>query len=390
MSSGAKRADAVELTRALTRIDSRNPTLVPGAPGEKEVARFLADILSGWGFSVELRDAVPNRPNVVARIGRDESPALMFAGHLDTVGVEGMSHAPFDAEIRGEKIFGRGSTDMKSGVASMCIAAKAAADAIGKSANRQIIIAAVVDEEYASIGMRELVASGITADAAILTEPTRLAICPAHRGFVWVEVELTGRAAHGSRYDIGVDSIRHAALVLAELDKLETEDLPRRTHKLLGRGSLHASAIEGGSGLSTYPDRCVFTIERRTLPGDTAQDAMEEVRSACERVRAQRPELSAQIRLIESQAPSDVNVDAPVVEMLKRAMVAERVEPIIEGMSAWTDAAILNSAGIPAICFGPGDISLAHAKEEFVAISEIEQATAVLTRMARDWLSEKT
>ena len=390
MSSGAKSADAVELTRALTRIDSRNPTLVPGAPGEKEVAGFLAEILSAWGFSVELRDAVPNRPNVFARVGAPDGPALMFAGHLDTVGVEGMSHAPFDAEIRSGKIFGRGSTDMKSGVASMCIAAKNAAAAVGKSARRQIIIAAVVDEEYASIGMRELVASGITADAAILTEPTRLAICPAHRGFVWVEVELIGRAAHGSRYDIGVDAIRHAALVLAELDTLETEELPRRTHKLLGRGSLHASAIEGGSGLSTYPDRCVFTIERRTLPGESAGDAMGEVRLACERVRAQRPELSAQIRLIEAQAPSDVSVDAPVVEMLKRAMVEERVEPIVEGMSAWTDAAILNSAGIPAICFGPGDISLAHAKEEFVAISEIEQATAVLTRMARDWLSEKT
>ncbi|MFN2603795.1 MAG: ArgE/DapE family deacylase [Gemmatimonadaceae bacterium] len=390
MSSGAKRADAVELTRALTRIDSRNPTLVPGAPGEKEIARFLADILSGWGFLIELRDAIPNRPNVVARIGPAGSPALVFAGHLDTVGVEGMTHAPFDAEIRGEKIFGRGSTDMKSGIASMCVATKAAAQAVGKSAKRQIIIAAVVDEEYASIGMRELVASGITADAAVLTEPTRLAICPAHRGFVWVEVVLSGRAAHGSRYDIGVDAIRHAALVLAELDKVETEDLPRRAHKLLGRGSLHASAIEGGSGLSTYPDRCVFTIERRTLPGETAEDALDEVRAACERVRTQRPELSAQIRLIESQLPSDVSVDAPVVEMLKRAMVGERVSPIVEGMSAWTDAAILNSAGIPAICFGPGDISLAHAKEEFVAISEIEQATAVLTRMARDWLSEKT
>jgi len=390
VSSGAERADAIELTRALTRIDSRNPTLVPRAPGEKEVARFLAEILSGWGFSVDLRDVVPNRPNVVARIGSPDSPALMFAGHLDTVGVEGMSHAPFDAEIRDEKIFGRGSTDMKSGVASMCIAAKTAAAAVGKSARRQIIIAAVVDEEYASIGMRELVASGITAEAAILTEPTRLAICPAHRGFVWIEVEVTGRAAHGSRYDIGVDAIRHAALVLAQLDKLETQDLPRRTHKLLGRGSLHASAIEGGSGLSTYPDRCVFTIERRTLPRETAETAIDEVREACERVRAERPELSAQIRLIESQAPSDVSVDAAVVEMLKRAMVEERVEPIVEGMSAWTDAAILNSAGIPAICFGPGDISLAHAKEEFVAISEIEQATAVLDRMARDWLSEKT
>jgi acetylornithine deacetylase len=314
----------------------------------------------------------------------------MFAGHLDTVGVEGMTHAPFDAEIRDNRIYGRGSTDMKAGIAAMCSAAVLAADIVAGSATRQILIAAVSDEEYASLGMRALLAGGITADAAILTEPTRLAICPAHRGFIWIEIEFTGRAAHGSRYDIGVDAIRHAGLVLAELDKLENDVLPNKTHRLLGRGSLHASSIEGGSGLSTYPDRCVVIIERRTLPGETEETALAEVREACDRVRATRPTLSAQIRLIESQLPSDVSVDAPVVSMLRSAMVAEGHEVSVEGMSAWTDAAILNGAGIPAICFGPGDISLAHAAEEFVSIAEIERATAILTSVARDWLSEKT
>jgi acetylornithine deacetylase len=388
-SSGVPRADAVALTRALTEIDSRNPTLVPGAPGEAPVARFLAEVLREWGLTVELTDAAPGRPNVIARAGTENAPALMFAGHLDTVGVEGMTHAPFNAEIRGDRIYGRGSTDMKSGVAAMCSAAVLAADAVGRSPGRQVIIAAVIDEEYASLGMQGLVASGLMADAAILTEPTRLAICPAHRGFIWLELEFTGRAAHGSRYDIGIDAIRHAGLVLAELDRLDANVFPRKTHRLLGRGSLHASAIEGGSGLSTYPDRCVLTIERRTLPGETVETALAEVREVCDRVRATRPALSVQIRLIESQLPSDVSVDAPVVGMLRSAIVAEGLEVSVEGMSAWTDAAILNAAGIPAICFGPGDISLAHAAEEFVSIVEIERATAVLTRLARDWLSEK-
>jgi len=384
------RADAVALTRALTRIDSRNPTLVPGGPGEAPVAAFLSEVLTDWGFEVELSRDVPGRPNLIARIGTKSSPALMFAGHLDTVGVEGMVHPPFDAEIRDNRIYGRGATDMKSGIAAMCSAAALSADMLSSSTARQIIIAAVSDEEYASLGMRALVASGVKADAAILTEPTRLAICPAHRGFIWIEIEFTGRAAHGSRYDIGVDAIRHAGLVLAELDRLENDVLPQKTHRLLGRGSLHASSIEGGSGLSTYPDRCVLIIERRTLPGDTEETAMNEVREACDRVRATRPSLSAQIRLIESQLPSDVSADAPVVGMLRSAMVAEGLDVSVEGMSAWTDAAILNGAGIPAICFGPGDISLAHAAEEFVSIAEIEQATAILTRLARDWLSEKT
>lgn len=387
---GVPRADAVALTRALTRIDSRNPTLVPGASGELPIARYLAGILDDWGFATELTEAAPGRSNLVARAGPPGAPALMFAGHLDTVGVDGMSHSPFEADIRDGRIYGRGSADMKSGIAAMCAAAAMAIDSAGENLSRQIVIAAVADEEYASIGMRALVAGGIAAEAAILTEPTRLAICPAHRGFVWIELEFTGRAAHGSRYDIGVDAIRHAALVLAELDDLDATVLPRTTHRLLGRGSLHASRIEGGSGLSTYPDRCTLVIERRTLPGQTSEDAMREMREACDRVRSRRPELSAQIRLIEAQLPSDVSTDAPVVEMLRRAIVAEGADLSVEGMSAWTDAAVLNGAGIPAICFGPGDIALAHAAEEFVPIEEIERATAVLARLARDWLSEKT
>jgi acetylornithine deacetylase len=387
---GVPRADAVALTRALTRIDSRNPTLVRGAPGELPIAHYLAGVLTDWGFTVELTDAAPGRPNLVARVGPADSPALMFAGHLDTVGVEGMTHAPFDADIRGGRIYGRGSADMKSGIAAICSAAALALDAVRDNAARQIVIAAVADEEYESLGMRSLVAGGLTADAAIVAEPTRLSICPAHRGFVWAEVDFSGRAAHGSRYDLGVDAIRHAGLVLAELDELDATVLPRTTHRLLGRGSLHASLIEGGTGLSTYPDRCLLTIERRTLPGETAEMAMTELRDACARVRARRPELSAEVRLIEAQLPSDVGTDAPVVTMLRIALINEGVEASIEGMSAWTDAAVLNDAGIPAICFGPGDIGLAHAAEEFVPIEEIERATAVLTGMARDWMTENT
>jgi acetylornithine deacetylase len=277
---------------------------------------------------------------------------------------------------------------MKSGVSAMCCAALAAFEESGASAKRQIIIAAVTDEEYESIGMRALLDSGVTAECAILTEPTRLAINPAHRGFVWIEVEFTGRASHGSRHDIGIDAIRHAGLVLAELDEIDAEVLPGTKHKLLGRGSLHASTITGGLGLSTYPDRCVLQVERRTIPGETADDALREIHDACERVRARRPELLTNVRLIGAQLPSDVSVDAPVVKMLERGLRAAGLPVAVEGMSAWTDAALLNEAGIAAICFGPGDIGLAHAAEEYVPVSEIRQATEVLTNVAREWMME--
>jgi acetylornithine deacetylase len=383
------KGDAVALTQALTRIDSRNPTLAPGAPGEGPIALVLSDILKAWGFDVTISDTAPGRPNVVARIGPRDTPAMMFAGHLDTVGVEAMSHAPFDANIDAARLYGRGSADMKSGVAAMICGALAASEQCGLNAKQQIIIAAVTDEEYESLGMRALLDSGVTAECAILTEPTRLAINPAHRGFVWMEIEFTGRAAHGSRHDIGIDAIRHAGLVLRELDDLDFGKLQTRKHSLLGRGSLHASTISGGLGLSTYPDLCVLKVERRTIPGETADDALREVNHAIESVRARRPEISTTVRLIGAQLPSDVSLDSPVVKMLERGISSAGMPVAIEGMSAWTDAALLNEAGIAAICFGPGDIGLAHAAEEYVPVSEIRKATEVLTNVAREWMMEK-
>jgi acetylornithine deacetylase len=379
------RGDAVALARALIQIDSRNPALAPGSPGEGECARTLASILDDWGFSVQLTESVPGRPNVAARLGPRDSPALMLNGHLDVVGVEGMVHEPFSAELRGNRIYGRGSADMKSGVAAMCAAAVKGADA---RSNRQILITAVADEEYESLGMRALLADGIRAQAAIITEPTRLAICPAHRGFVWIDVAFTGRAAHGSRYDIGVDAITHAGLLLAELENLERTRESGPRHRLLGRGSLHASKIQGGVGMSTYPEACNLAIERRTLPGESVEQVLGEIADACAVVRSKRPEFDARVTLRTAQLPSDVSVDSPIVARLRGALEREQLPVKIEGLSAWTDAALLNEAGIPTICFGPGDIALAHSAEEFVPIDEINLATRVLRRVVREWCDE--
>jgi acetylornithine deacetylase len=378
------RGDAVALTRELVRIDSRNPVLVPGGPGEGAVARALGAVLEAWGFRVDVRDAAPGRPNVIARAGRGGGPSLMFNGHLDVVGTDGMRHAPFDAAECDGRMYARGSADMKGGVAAMCAAAARAAD---QGLEGELIIAAVIDEEHESVGTRALVAQGVRADAAIVTEPTRLAIAPAHRGFAWMQVTVHGRAAHGSRYDIGIDAVRHAALLLAELDALEERELVTHTHPLLGHASLHASRIEGGTGMSTYPDRCVVDIERRTVPGETVEQTLAEVRAACERVRARRPHFRADVHVMFAQGPSDVAPEAPVVRALAAAIDAEGGTPVVEGLSAWTDAALLNEAGIPAICYGPGDIALAHSAEEWVPIDEIERATNVLTRVAREWCS---
>ncbi len=383
-----ERGDGVGLLRELVHMDSRNPTLVPGGPGEGEIARVLGDILASWGFDVERREAAPGRPNVIARIGRAESGArsLMFNGHLDVVDVDGMTHDAWGSVEQDGKLFGRGASDMKAGVAAMCAAAARAAD---QSLAGELIVAAVVDEEFESLGTRALIESGVRADAAIVTEPTRLAIMPAHRGFVWIDVTTLGRAAHGSRWDLGVDAIRHAGLVLAELERLDAHDLPRRSHALLGRPSIHASLINGGSGMSTYPDRCTLRLERRTIPGESADEVRREIEALCATVAACQPEFRAEVRVTLSQPPSDVAVDAPIVGALERAIRGGGGGVRVEGMSAWTDAALLNDAGIPAICFGPGDMGLAHAATEWVELREVERATEILARLAVDWCGAK-
>ncbi len=375
--------DARALARALVRIDSRNPGLSPGGPGEAACVALMRDVLDEWGFRTEVHDASPGRPNLVARVGQaGGGRTLMLSGHVDVVGVEGMTHAPFAGDERGSRLYGRGAADMKGGVAAMCAAAWQAAR--GALAG-EIIVAIAADEEYESAGTRAMLARGVRADAAIVGEPTCLQVMPAHRGFVWTEVIVHGRAAHGSRWDVGVDAIRHAGLLLAELDRIDADDLARHTHPLLGRASLHASTIAGGIGMSTYPDRCVLRFERRTLPGEGSGAVVEEVRRACEVVRGRHSEFAADVSLIMSQDASDVSPDAPVVHALQQALrdCGERAD--VAGMSAWTDAALLNGAGIPAICFGPGDISLAHAAEEYIPLAEIDRATSVLAALARRW-----
>ena len=236
--------DPVALAQELVRIDSRNPSLAADGPGEAACARALRHILDAWGFRTELIETTPNRTSVVARIGGGPGRSILLNGHIDTVHVEGMTHAPFGGELRDGKLWGRGSCDMKSGVAVMCVAA-ARAHASG-ALGGEVIVTAVADEEWMSIGTRDVLAHGVRAAAAVVTEPTRLAVAPAHRGFVWVTITFRGRAAHGSRYDIGIDAIRHAGFLLTELDALEARELARITHPLLGHASLHAGLIAGG------------------------------------------------------------------------------------------------------------------------------------------------
>lgn len=382
-------ADAVELTRALVAVESVNPALEASGSGEGEMARLCAGFLESAGFRVEVKEVNPGRPNVVATLG-ETGPTLLLNGHLDTVGVKGMSVDPLGGDSDDERIVGRGAADMKSGLAAILVAARDWAARRKAGARGTLLVALTCDEEHASLGMQHLVDGGVAADAAVVTEPTSLAVMPAHKGFSWVEVVLQGRAAHGSRPELGVDAVRHAAAFLQELDVLEVQLDAAPPHPLLGHGSFHVGTVAGGSGWSIYPDRCVLRLERRTLPGEPGEGLLHEVEAALARTGQRIPELDAAVRLDLVRPPSDVSPDAPVATGLLAALESEGMAPTVAGMTAWVDAAFLNRAGIPAVCFGPGSIGRAHAADEWVSTEEVRVATRVLGRFVAGFLDEET
>ena len=370
------------LLRELVSIDSINPSLVPGARGEGEIAEFVANHMRGLGMDVEIEEVAPGRPNVVGILeGRARGASLMLCGHVDTVGVEGMT-APFDPVERDGRIFGRGAQDMKGGVAAMIDAARVAASH-GLPRGR-IVVAAVVDEEYASIGADALVQRW-RSDMAVVTEPTDLRIGVAHKGFTWIDVESRGRAAHGSRPKDGRDAILRMGRVLGGLEALDRELQARQPHPLMGTGSLHASIISGGQELSSYPARCVLQLERRTLAGETAEHANDEVSAILAKLARDDPEFDAECRVTFSRPAYEIAKDHPLPPMLGgivRSMGAAGGEV---GMSFWTDAAILGDAGIPTVLFGPGGAGL-HGREEYVNAEDVKMCRDALAALIQQAL----
>ena len=373
----------VELLQALVRVPSVNPALEAGGTGESAIADLVAGWLRRWGFAVDLVEAAPGRPSVLARLARGDGPSLVLCGHLDTVGVEGMTVDPFAAELRDGRLWGRGACDMKGGVAALLAAAR---DAAAGSFAGELIVALTADEEEAGLGCRRLVDDGLTADAAVVCEPTGLAVMPAHKGFVWLAVDFHGRAAHGSRPDRGIDAIRHAGEFLSRLDELENALSQRKKHPLLGHGSIHAGTIRGGSAPSVYPSDCRLVLERRTLPGESAAAALSEVEYLLGQLRSDAPALRAELEVTLHRGGSEIPVGHPLVRGLSEAIRRAGVEPRVEGMTAWVEAVVFNDAGIPALCFGPGSIEDAHSTDESIDIDQLETAHRVLTDFVREFL----
>jgi len=362
------RDETIDLLRDLVAIDSVNPSLVPGGAGEQAIAIHIESYLSALGIDTVMQEADARRPNVIGVIeSKKHGPSLMLCGHIDTVGVEGMT-APFDPVERDGRMYGRGTQDMKGGCASILGAAKALAKNGGVNAGR-VVFALVADEEHSSIGAETLVKDW-QCDAAIVCEPTDLQVAIGHKGFEWVEIATEGVAAHGSRPDDGVDAIAMMGRVLAEL-----EDLDRRmpVHELLGRASIHASLISGGRELSTYPDRCTLHVERRTIAGEAPRITLREIEAILYALRNRDPKFKATAQFLFTRSPYLTPENSPLPQLIGRPTMAA---------SFWTDAAILGEAGIDSVVFGPGGAGL-HGIDEYVKIDEVIACRDVLIDVAR-------
>jgi acetylornithine deacetylase len=372
------RDDLVELTSALVGIDSVNPALVPGGAGEAEIAGYVAGWARAAGLEAELLEATPGRPSTLVRArGSGGGGTLLLCGHLDTVNVEGMAD-PHRPRMEGDLLHGRGAYDMKAGVAAALVACREAA-ALGLAGD--VVVAAVADEEHASLGVQEALGA-VQADAAVVTEPTELTVAIAHKGFVWAEIEVRGRAAHGSRPHLGVDAIVKSGPLLTALGELDVA-LGEHQHPLVGRGSVHASLIEGGAELSSYPARCLVGLERRTLPGETAGDVEAELATLIGRCRETDPDLVAEHRTLLVREPFEVAPSAEIVSAVSEsaAEVTGAAVPELIGASYWADSAFIAAAGIPTVLFGPGGEG-AHELEEWVSMPDTEVVARTLIATA--------
>ena len=362
------------LLEQLVSIDSVNPSLVPGGAGEMNIAQFIQHWLSARGFETHWLENTPGRPSVVGIAkGSGGGRSLMLNGHIDTVTLEGNPEG-ITPRIENGKMYARGAYDMKCGVAAMLMAASRA-----KASNLRgdVIVACVSDEEYASIGSFEVVKT-FKADAAIVTEPTELELVTAHKGFVWLQISVHGKAAHGSRPLEGVDAIAKMGKVLVALEQMDLDLRANPSHVMLHSGSVHASIISGGQELSSYPALCTAEVERRTIPGETLEVIEAQFRTMLENIKASDASFEYSLKMGLERVPHEVSESELIVQtLLKNATGILERTPKIRAETFWTDCAALSSAGIPSFLFGAAGAG-AHSANEWVDLDSVTKLEEIL------------
>jgi acetylornithine deacetylase len=364
----------LDILQQLIRMPSVNPSLAPSeAHGEAAIAEMASAWLNTHGVRAWTEEAAPGRPNAVGELGDGSGPTLVLCAHLDTVSTEGMTIEPFEPRIENGRVYGRGSYDMKGSAAAMMSAAAALAD---MPLAGRVMLALVADEEYASLGAADFVRRH-RADACIVTEPSEGRLILGHKGFVWIDIVTAGRAAHGSRWDLGISAIGRMARIVAALEEFDRHELRRRTDPLVGPASMHCALIQGGSGLSTYAPECRLKIERRTIPGETPEQAEQEIRDLIAAIGEE-----ATVSRFFDRPPLTCDPQSPIARAVRDSVshVTGRV-PADAGVAYWMDAAIFAAAGIPTVNYGTSGAG-AHEAVEWVDLDSVVTCARVLVESA--------
>ena len=363
----------------LIALPSVNNALLPAnhpRAGEQRVADFLAARAASAGLDVDFQKVFSGRANLLARLlpsGRVRQ-RVVLAPHLDTV--DAAFTEQLAPRVKAGRIYGRGACDTKGSVAAMMTALCEVAGSRGRPSETEIIFAGLVDEEVGQGGSRALAASGFKADLAIVGEPTRLQIVTAHKGDLWLKLETRGKAAHGSRPDLGRNAVHEMARIV---DLLETEyaaRLRKRRHPLLGHGTVNVGTIEGGVQPNIVPAECSITIDRRTLPGETDAQVWREIRNMLR-------EHGLKAALANTKAapclPLETNPRLPLVRQFLKS--AGQTKPA--GVNFFCDASVLAHRGIPSVVFGPGDIAQAHTADEWISLASLERGKRILVNFLK-------
>lgn len=348
------------------------------------MAEALAAHLEAKGFRVDWHEIISGRPNVVGRFGPAKPKrTLLIESHLDTQGIHGMTVPPFDAELRDGRVYGRGACDTKGPMAAALWALSPDVLERLDEAGVQLIYVGAVGEEKGNVGAEQLVDLGVGADEAIVLEPTDLAIVHAHKGTLWYEIEILGRAAHGSNPREGVSAIRGMALAMEEI---ESElNAARHVHRndALGEPTVNIGLIRGGSSINIVPDRCVIEVDRRTVPGEVNAEILNVVRAALTRLQALGAIRGWNLAPIKDGAPFHTASDTPLIRRLSASCGARGVEPQIAGASWYSDAGLFAKTCREIAVFGPGSIRQAHTADEFIEVAELQRGCDILREYFR-------
>lgn len=349
---------------------------------ELPLAEFLGQYFQKLGVNAEIQKipGTEGRANIIARVGGDGSgKRVLFEGHLDVVpAAEGWTVPPFQASQKDGRIYGRGASDMKSGVAAMICAAEQLLKEGYDFQNNQLVLVFVADEEVGCRGIKTFLASDAFqgADFAVISEPTNLEIALCHKGSCHYKITLYGRSAHAATPQLGVNALAYGARVIEAIQEL-AERLSRRTYPRLGGAVLSPTLISAGSCWNVIPDRCTVTVDRRLLPGETAEDAGQELAALLEDLKAKDPVFRYSLELVQLAEAGAITEDCEAARLGARAYFkAFGKEACFRGFGVTCEQAFLVHAGVPTFIFGPGDCELCHVPDEYVLEEKLEKAAA--------------